>query len=260
MYYPASGTIASEHPDLASQVQAVDDYLYGRQEQKFHLGPAADIIGIKPDLLGRLLDLYLAHEVVDELEVFLCPLNNVILEPDEDGSLACDICDEIYEPDECEKETVYRPVPAPKKELKDLIPTQPGFLFISYSRVDQTFAIELAGDLRRHDIPVWLDDLALRTGDNWPQNIAEAIDKCQAMLVIISPDSMASHWVENELSLADRRDKSIFPLLYRRTPFPGWFDLRFGNLQWADFSQGDYQANFEKLLPVIQEAMNPRTT
>jgi hypothetical protein len=155
---------------------------------------------------------------------------------------------------------VGRPGPAPQKDLEDLIPTQPGFLFISYSRVDQTFATKLAGDLRSHDIPVWLDDLALRTGDNWPQIIAEALDKCQAMLVIISPDSMASHWVENELSLADRKGKSIFPLLYRPTPLPGWFDLRFGNLQWSDFSQGDYQANFGKLIPVIQETMNPPTT
>jgi hypothetical protein len=260
MYYPASDTIASEHPDLASQVQAIDDYLYGRQGQDIRLGPAADIIDIEPDLLRRLLDLYVAHEVVEELEVYICPLDNVILEPDEEGSLACDICDEIYDPDECDRETVYRPGPAPKKELKDLIPTQPGFLFISYSRKDQSFAKKLAGDLRRHGIPVWLDDLALRAGDNWPQIIAEAIDKCQAMLVIISPDSMASKWVGNELSLADKKGKSIFPLLYRQTSFPGWFELRFGNLQWADFSQGDYQANLNKLLNDMQDVIVPPTT
>lgn len=259
MYFPASATIASDHPDLALQVHAVDAFLYDRQGQQFRLGPAADIIGIEPDLLQRLLDLYTAHEVVDELDVYLCPLDNVILEPDEEGSLACDICDEIYDPMDCERETVYRPRPASVKETEDQLPTQPGFLFISYSRVDESFAKKLAGDLRRHYIPVWLDDLALRTGDNWPQIIAAAIGKCQAVLVIISSDSVASQWVERELSLADKKGKSILPLLYHPTPLPAWFDLRFGDVQRADFSQGDYQANFNKLLHDIQDAMNPPT-
>lgn len=256
MYYPASATIAADHPDLAPQVQAVDAFLYDRQGGEFRLGPAADILKIEPQILRRLLYLYTANEVVDELEVYLCPLDNVILEPDEEGSLACDICDEIYDPDDCEREWVYRPRPSPVKEPEYQIPIQPGFLFISYSRVDESFAKKLAGDLSRYDIPIWLDDLSLRAGDNWPQIIADAIDKCQAMLVIISPDSMASQWVERELSQADKKGKPVFPLLYRPTPLPGWFDLRFGNVQRADFSQGNYLNNFEQLLPVIQDAMN----
>lgn len=257
MYYPASATIAADHPDLAPQVQAVDAFFYDRQGQQLRLRPAADIIRIEPDLLQRLLALYIAHEVVDELEVTLCPLDNVTLEPDEEGTLACDICDEIYDPDDCERETVYRPRPAPLIEPEYLLPTQPGFLFISYSRVDEDFAKKLAGDLNRHDIPIWLDDLALRAGDNWPQIIAAAIDKCRAMLVIISPESMDSQWVERELSLADKKGKPVLPVLYRHTPLPGWFDLRFGNVQRADFTQGNYLANFEQLLPVIQDVMNP---
>jgi hypothetical protein len=112
MLYPASATIAAEHPELADQVRSIDEFLFSRQDQVFRLVPAADIMRIEPSELARLLKLYKKHEIIEEVRANICPEDNEILEFDQNGDLVCDICDATYLPDECEEEIAYRSLPA----------------------------------------------------------------------------------------------------------------------------------------------------
>ena len=86
------------------------------------------------------------------------------------------------------------------------------FIFISYSRQDQAYVSKLAQTLQTHQLPVWLDD-SIDYGTTWPRVIQDHLEKCQVFLLVMSPRSEDSHWVQCELSLALELKKPIYPLL-----------------------------------------------
>ena len=84
-------------------------------------------------------------------------------------------------------------------------------IFISYSRKDQTYARKLADDLRKRGFEPWMDD-RIDFGDRWWQTIDRQIRTCAAFVVVMTPDSERSEWVEREVQLALREEKPILPL------------------------------------------------
>lgn len=112
-------------------------------------------------------------------------------------------------------------------------------VFISYSRRDQPYARALAEALRKHGFDVWIDD-RIDYGTRWWRTIEEAIQNCGALVVIMTPDSRNSEWVEREILLAQRQNKPIFPLLLKGEEFgllitTQFVDVRHGNLPPDDF-------------------------
>ena len=85
--------------------------------------------------------------------------------------------------------------------------------FISYSRVDSVFVLRLAKDLRNAGIPIWLDQIDIVAGSRWDQAIETALASCTAFIVALSPESIASVNVMDEVSFALEEKKSIFPVL-----------------------------------------------
>ena len=74
--------------------------------------------------------------------------------------------------------------------------------FISYSSGDEEFAQKFAANMRNAGIRVWfaLDDIA--PGAKIYSQIKEAIFSFDRVLVILSKNSLNSHWVKTELSSA----------------------------------------------------------
>src|SRR5690554_1476014 len=116
-------------------------------------------------------------------------------------------------------------------------------IFISYSRVDEEFAHRLAADLDRVGAQVWLDVAAIPAGVKWSTAVQQGLDTCNIMLVIISPDSMASRNVEDEWHSYLDDGKTIIPILWR--PARVHFQLR--RIQYIDFHNEDYVTAFEHL-------------
>jgi hypothetical protein len=85
-------------------------------------------------------------------------------------------------------------------------------VFISYSRKDQDYVSLLAQALESHRLPVWLDD-HIDYGTTWPRVIQDHVERCAVFLVVMSPRSEDSLWVQNELTLAQKLKKPVFPLL-----------------------------------------------
>lgn len=116
--------------------------------------------------------------------------------------------------------------------------TMPNPFFISYSSVDgKDFALELADELEAGPpaIPVWLDRRRLRPGDDWDEQLSEAIKTCKGVLFVMTPDSVRSDSVcKNEWVRALTYKKPIVPLLLKRgveKPF------RLESRQHIDFSE-----------------------
>ena len=75
-------------------------------------------------------------------------------------------------------------------------------VFISHSHQDKEFVERLAHDLQFYGIRVWIDDAELGVGDSLIQKVADAIEACEYLVVVLSPHSVGSAWVEKELQIA----------------------------------------------------------
>ena len=90
-------------------------------------------------------------------------------------------------------------------------------LFISYSTKDQDFAEHLHADLQAKGVRCWFAPHKLRSGKKLHEQIDEAIRVYDKLLLILSPDSMASEWVKAEIFKAREREiregkRVLFPI------------------------------------------------
>jgi hypothetical protein len=83
--------------------------------------------------------------------------------------------------------------------------------FFSYSREDSHFALRLAGDLKEAGARVWLDQLDIAPGQRWDRAVEDALANCGSMLVILSPASVDSTNVMDEVSFALEEKKTVIP-------------------------------------------------
>lgn len=87
-----------------------------------------------------------------------------------------------------------------------------GHIFISYNHQDVEYADKLSNALQNRGFEVWIDEV-IEYGSEWPLEIQEHLDACEALVLIMTPASYESKWVQNELNRAMRKNKPIFPLL-----------------------------------------------
>ena len=80
----------------------------------------------------------------------------------------------------------------------------PGGYFLSYSRSDERFALRFAKDLRSRGVAMWVDQLDIRPSEHWDRAIEKAVRDCRGLVVIVSPRSVASDNVADEISYAHR--------------------------------------------------------
>ena len=114
-----------------------------------------------------------------------------------------------------------------------------GHIFISYSHKDTAYAHGLANNLQSMGFDVWIDE-RLDYGSQWPLEIQKQLDTCDAFILIMTPNSLASDWVQSELQRAKRKLKPIFPLLLKDEPWLSvestqYYDVRGENFPDAKF-------------------------
>jgi tetratricopeptide (TPR) repeat protein len=112
-----------------------------------------------------------------------------------------------------------------------------GHLFISYSNADGgPFALRLADKLTigPPSMTVWLDQREMRPGEDWDEQIVEAIRGCSALLFAMTADSVQPlSGCKDEWVRALKYKKPVIPLLVEagaELPF------RLGSRQWVDFT------------------------
>jgi len=117
-------------------------------------------------------------------------------------------------------------------------------IFVSYSRNDLSFTSKLTTHLKTHRFKVWLDVFELQAGGTWARQIGEALDTCQIMLLILSPDSLASEKVEDEWNYFLDAKKPIIPVLYQPCTIP----YRLHKLQYVNFIKFPYGSALTQLI------------
>jgi hypothetical protein len=72
-------------------------------------------------------------------------------------------------------------------------------IFISHSYQDKWFANRLVAVLKKLDLDTWYDTSELCIGDNLLEKIHKGLSECSHLIVILSKNSVQSHWVKEEL-------------------------------------------------------------
>lgn len=96
-------------------------------------------------------------------------------------------------------------------------------VFISYAREDAESARRFAEGFQSAGLSVWWDD-ALRSGEVFDESIERALREAKAVVVLWSPQSVASRWVRAEATLADR-NRTLVPVTIEACQRPIIFEL-----------------------------------
>lgn len=123
----------------------------------------------------------------------------------------------------------------------------PPKVFISYARTDVAFATRLANNLLKQQVDVWIDVFRLESGKSWARQIGEALEASRILLVVLSPDSVASENVEDEWNwFLDHRRPTV-TVLHKPCKVP----YRLSKLHYIDFHQADYEQAVARLVATL---------
>ena len=121
-------------------------------------------------------------------------------------------------------------------------------VFISYAHADHEFVSRLALDLEERGADVWIDRMDIHAGQEWRETIAAGVRNCRVLILVVSPESLASEWANEELRLAMAHGKPVLPILYRKAEIPPDLQPKLGRYQYINFRQGSYQGNLSDLV------------
>jgi hypothetical protein len=96
-------------------------------------------------------------------------------------------------------------------------------VFISYSRRDQELVFRLVNDLASQGIGAWIDQRDIKPGQIWDDSLNRAIDRCPYLLLALSPASVVSPYVHDEVSRAKAQDHRLFSALIEDCEIPPEF-------------------------------------
>lgn len=111
-------------------------------------------------------------------------------------------------------------------------------IFVSYSSKDRPFALGLVKELQELGANVWIDQLGIGLGENWDNAIEEALEKSETFMLILSPTSVESPNVQDEVSIAINTNKKLVPILIEECKLP----MRWQRRQYADLANNPEKA------------------
>lgn len=120
-------------------------------------------------------------------------------------------------------------------------------LFITYAHESLIEVQELVEVLTVGGHAAWFDNQLL-PGQDWKQELREAIQRCDAYLYALSKDAVDSEWCQWEFATAVRLQKAVIPVLLEPdVPVPRSLQ----DLQFADFTQGIAPKEIAKLMGAL---------
>lgn len=128
-------------------------------------------------------------------------------------------------------------------------------LFLSYDRDDADKAQAVAGALEKAGHYVWWDR-HIRGGAEYSEEIEQALDRADAVIVLWSKASVKSPWVRDEAA-AGRDSGRLVPVLVEPISPPMGF-RQYQSIDLAQWSPKRRSAQFEALLKATQQLSDPQ--
>jgi hypothetical protein len=119
--------------------------------------------------------------------------------------------------------------------------------FLSYARADQATALQFADDLIAAGVDLWVDQYNIRPSEHWDRAVEAAVREAVGMVVILSPRSVASANVADEISVAVDVRKHLIPVMIEACTPP----LRLTRVQYIDATR-DREAALARCVAAIR--------
>jgi hypothetical protein len=118
-------------------------------------------------------------------------------------------------------------------------------VFIAYSHQDRKFVENLADQLKKGGITVWYDP-DLRPGREFTEQLEHALSNAYAMIVVLTPASIRSHFVRKEIHFAEAHKCVIVPLVRKSIHS---VPLMLAGIQWIDARDG--KAHIQEIVAAL---------
>ncbi len=126
-----------------------------------------------------------------------------------------------------------------------------GHIFISYSRRDAKTVNRIVGAMEDSGMDVWIDQEDIKAGNTWRVQIVQAIDTCDAFVLMLSPNSAMSDNVRKEIDLAQDSGRTIFIMMLAPVKLPAEIRYQLAGLQYIDLSM----VGFDKAVGLLNDAL-----
>lgn len=107
---------------------------------------------------------------------------------------------------------------------------------------------------------MWLDTEDIPAGSDWHAVIGEGLDRCKALIAVISNKYINSRYCKSELYTANSDQKPIFPLMVENVDFSVSSTTKgvkyvVSGINWTMFrrDQDDYHSSLAKLIAGMKE-------
>ena len=104
------------------------------------------------------------------------------------------------------------------------------FVFVSYAHKDGHLVYPEINALHDSGIRIWFDG-GIDPGNEWPEEIAQALLKAKMFLVFITPSAVESKNVRKEINYAINKKKSFLAVHLQETQLPAGLELMMGDIQ-----------------------------
>jgi TPR repeat protein len=108
------------------------------------------------------------------------------------------------------------------------------FLFVSHVSEDRAAAMQIVAELERRGVPCWIAPRNVGPGKPFDDEIASALDHCQAMLLIFSDQCNESEYIRREVTVAGENQKLIIPFRIEDAQPRRGLRVRLSDLHWLD--------------------------
>jgi hypothetical protein len=147
----------------------------------------------------------------------------------------------------------YQSEPQPERPVQAYASLQrnPRQVFISHAHQDAAFAQRLAADMKAHSYTAWMAPDNIRPGEKWGEAIERGLQESGIFVVVITPQGVASHWVQTETYLAieleHKRLVRFVPLQVESAPAP---------LIWTAYQRVPFRSSYEQGLRQLLQRLD----
>ncbi|MDR3218736.1 MAG: toll/interleukin-1 receptor domain-containing protein [Dysgonamonadaceae bacterium] len=133
------------------------------------------------------------------------------------------------------------------------------YIFISYAHINSEMVFPIIRQLNDMGYRIWYDE-GIDPGSEWPESIAEHLSRARAVILFISPESMASDNVRREITFALNFRKLMLSVYLKPTELSPGMILQLGTIQAIFYYQYKTDAAFfEKLLKSVPTELKEET-
>ncbi|MBO7571234.1 MAG: TIR domain-containing protein [Bacteroidales bacterium] len=112
------------------------------------------------------------------------------------------------------------------------------YAFVSYAHVDSNEVYPIISCLQDDRMNIWFDE-GIHAGAEWPEEIGKRLVGCEAVIVMLSSNSIKSANVRREVNMAMSENKKVIVILLDEVTLSPGMKLQFGLYQMLNASKYD---------------------